>query len=147
MREQGIDQWDELYPDETLLARDIAAGTVRLLKDDDAVIGTATLDAYFDPLWADMAWTYPLETARAVHRLMIHPAHQGRGLSKALMAWIEATARSQGARSIRLDCFLANPASIRLYESLGYQRVGTARMRKGDFVGFEKRLVASRPAE
>jgi GNAT superfamily N-acetyltransferase len=146
MREQGIDQWDDVYPDEALLARDIAAGTVHLLKENAATIGTVTLDANFDPLWADMAWTHPIETARAIHRLMIHPSHQGRGLSKTLMTWTEATARAQGATSIRLDCFLANPASLRLYESLGYQRVGTATMRKGEFVGFEKALSISKTA-
>lgn len=140
MREQGIDQWDEVYPDAGLLGRDIAAGTVFLLRDDGLVIGTVTVDRSLDPLWAGMDWSRPDSGATAVHRVMVHPDRQGAGLARRLMARAESLARERGSHSIRLDAFLANPASLRLYESLGYRRTGTATMRKGAFACFEKLL-------
>lgn len=138
MREQGIDQWDDLYPDETILARDVAAGTVHLLRDADTVIGCVAVDTTLDPLWSDMDWSRPDAGASAVHRLMVHPDRQGQGLARRLMSRAEAIARERGSHSVRLDAFLANPAALHLYESLGYRRTGTARMRKGEFAGFEK---------
>ena len=68
-----------------------------------------------------MDWSAAGEPA-AVYRLMVHPA-------------------AQGFRSIHLDCFTANPAAVALYERLGYRRTGTATMRKGPFVCFEKLLA------
>jgi RimJ/RimL family protein N-acetyltransferase len=56
------------------------------------------------------------------------------------MLHAEAAARTMGCRSICLDCFLQNPASMALYPKLGYRRTGTAQMRKGPFAGFEKLL-------
>lgn len=140
MRQQGIDQWDEIYPSPELLARDIEAGTVSLLWDEQTPIGTITLDQNLDPLWNGMDWSRPDSGASAIHRVMVHPARQGQGLARRLMAHAESRARERGSHSIRLDAFTANPASLRLYEALGYRRTGTATMRKGEFVCFEKIL-------
>jgi len=140
MRASGIDQWDEVYPHPDLLSRDIAAGTVSLLRDEKVVVGTITLDQNLDPLWEGMDWSRPDSGAAAVHRVMVHPTRQGQGLARRLMAHAESRARERGSHSIRLDAFTSNPASLRLYEALGYRRTGTAVMRKGEFVCFEKIL-------
>ncbi|MFM8470831.1 MAG: GNAT family N-acetyltransferase [Limisphaerales bacterium] len=143
MRADGIEQWDEVYPDAAVFARDLAAGTLHVLREGNDLLGCFTLDTTHDPLWQEMAWTVPSESAAAVHRLMVHPAAQGCGLAKQLMAHAESLARAQGFRAIHLDCFTANPAARALYERLGYRRTGTATMRKGLFVCFEKQLLAS----
>ena len=141
MRADGIEQWDEVYPDAAVLARDLAAGTLHVMRRGTHVLGCVTLDTAHDPLWQGMDWSAAGEPAAAVHRLMVHPAAQGRSLAKLLMAHAESLARAQGFRSIHLDCFAANPAALALYERLGYHRTGTATMRKGPFVCFEKLLV------
>lgn len=141
MRAAGIEQWDEVYPNATVIARDLAAGTLHVLREGDGIIGCFTLDTTHDPLWAGMAWAVAPESAAVVHRLMVHPAAQGRGLAKQLMAHAESLARAQSFRALHLDCFTANPAALALYERLGYRRVGTAQMRKGPFVCFEKLLA------
>ncbi len=140
MRAAGIEQWDEVYPNAETIARDIEAGTLRVLCDGDIIIASITIDQTMDPLWQDLRWSTDGEPAAAVHRLMVHPSQQGRGLSKLLMRHAEAVALLQGCRSIRLDTFLENPAAMALYPRLGYQPTGTAMMRKGAFAGFEKLL-------
>jgi len=141
IRTDGIEQWDEVYPDAAVFARDLAAGTLHVLREGDGILGCVTLDTTHDPLWQGMAWSAAGAPAAAVHRLMVHPAAQGRGLAKRLMAHAESLARTQGFRSIHLDCFTANPTALALYDRLGYRRTGTATMRKGPFVCFEKLLV------
>lgn len=140
MRELGIDQWDDVYPNEELIAADVAAGTVHVLRSDEGLIGCVTIDDKPDPNWKGLAWTTPDEGIAAVHRLMIDPTQQGRGLAKALMIHAESVGRSSGAHTIRLDAFTQNAPSLKLYEGLGYSRTGTAQMRKGAFIGFEKVL-------
>ncbi|PAW80589.1 MAG: GNAT family N-acetyltransferase [Pedosphaera sp. Tous-C6FEB] len=141
MRAEGIEQWDEVYPDAAVFSRDLAAGTLHVLREGDGIIACVTLDTTHDPLWQGMAWSAAGEPAAVVHRLMVHPAAQGRGFAKLLMAHAESLAQAQGFRSIHLDCFTANPAAVALYERLGYRRTGTATMRKGPFIGLEKLLA------
>ncbi len=140
MRAAGIEQWDEIYPNAESIARDIAAGTLHVFCDSGTIIACITVDQTHDPLWQAMRWSLGSEPAAAVHRLMVHPSQQGRGLAKQLMQHAEALALGQGCRSIRLDTFLQNPAAMALYPRLGYQPTGIAMMRKGEFAGFEKLL-------
>ena len=140
MRAQGIDQWDDVYPSVALFQADVAAGTVQVARADGALRGAFTLDAKLDLLWEGMDWQPPTGPVAAVHRLMVHPAQQGRGLGRRLMARAESLAKQNGFHAIRLDAFSANPAALALYTNLGYRRTGGAQMRQGPFVCFEKLL-------
>jgi ribosomal protein S18 acetylase RimI-like enzyme len=140
MRAAGIEQWDELYPNAGTIARDTEAGTLHVLCEAEAIIASITIDSNMDSLWQGMDWSVGSEPAAAVHRFMVHPWQQGRGLAKMLMLHAERVAIEQGCRSIRLDTFLQNPVAMALYPRLGYHRTGTATMRKGEFAGFEKLL-------
>ena len=143
LRAEGIGQWDEIYPSAVVLDGDRMAGTLHVVRRDGKILGCVTLDTGHDPLWHGMNWRVPEERAAAVHRLMVHPAVRGRGLAKALMADAEARARELGFLAVHLDCFAANPAALKLYDRLGYHRIGIGQMRKGPFVCFEKSLVES----
>jgi GNAT superfamily N-acetyltransferase len=140
MRAAGIEQWDEVYPDAAVIARDIAAGTLEVMCDGEEIAACITIDRNMDPLWKDLDWSSAGDPAAVVHRLMVHPSQQGRGIARSFMLHAEAVARTMGCRSIRLDSFLQNPAAMALYTRLGYRPTGTAQMRKGPFAGFEKLL-------
>jgi GNAT superfamily N-acetyltransferase len=141
MRSAGIEQWDEVYPDAVVIGRDISAGTLEVMCEHDQIIACITVDHHMDPLWKDLDWSSAGEPCAVVHRLMVHPRVQGRGIAKQFMLHAEALARTMECRSIRLDSFLQNPAAMALYSKLGYRRTGTAMMRKGPFAGFELLLV------
>ena len=143
MRSAGIEQWDEVYPNADNISRDIEEGTMDVLCEDGVIAGCVAVDRNMDPLWEGLDWSGEGEPPAAVHRLMVHPSRQGRGLAKTLMQHAEAVAGQQACRSIRLDTFLQNPVAMALYSRLGYRRTGTAMMRKGEFVGFEKLLRAN----
>ena len=140
MRADGIEQWDEIYPDAAVIAADIEALTLHVLRLDGAVVGCLTLDTRLDPMWSGMDWGPVSGVVAAVHRVMVHPSRQGRGLAKQLMLYSEALARDKGWQAIRLDAFASNASALALYEGLGYRRTGTAMMRKGPFICFEKIL-------
>jgi RimJ/RimL family protein N-acetyltransferase len=143
MRADGIEQWDEIYPADADLRRDLDANTLWVLRDAAQLVGCLTLDTHLDPLWTSLAWQPTTGTVAAVHRLMIAPSHQGRGLARRFMQFAEAQACRQGHSAIRLDSFVHNPAATALYERLGYRKTGIATMRKGPFAGFEKSLSLS----
>jgi ribosomal protein S18 acetylase RimI-like enzyme len=138
----GIDQWDEVYPSAEKLSQDIAEGSLFARREGGSLQGVVALDSRQDPEYAAIAWRYPEASAGIVHRLMVAPEFQGRGLAKEMMRGLEDKARQRGLRSIRLDAFTLNPPALRLYRSLGYRETGLIRLRKGIFQCFEKELSA-----
>lgn len=138
LKNQGIDQWDEIYPDRSCMEKDLKSGELCLAIHNCAIVGSITLNTYQESAYASANWT--LDRPAVIHRLMVHPNFQGRGLAKTLMHWAESKARSEGLKSIRLDAFTANPNAMAFYQNLGYHRCGECRFRKGIFALFEKSL-------
>jgi GNAT superfamily N-acetyltransferase len=146
MRSGGIDQWDDAYPTEGTLRADVAAGTLYVAAAPGRPIaGAFVIDQREEPEYATVAWRRVGKTAGFVHRLMVHPEIQRRGLARHLMRFAEIAARRAGCGVIRLDAFTGNAPSLRLYRTLGYEDVGEVRFRKGLFRCFEKDLALGRP--
>ena len=140
MRRDGIEQWDEIYPTEKGLLSDIESGSLFVAAFDDAIAGLVVLNEFQDPEYAGVPWTIDGGRIAVVHRLMVDPLCQGRGVASELMLFVERRAREQGYHAVRLDAFTQNPAALRLYQGLGYHDAGAMRLRKGWFRGFEKAL-------
>jgi ribosomal protein S18 acetylase RimI-like enzyme len=58
-----------------------------------------------------------------VKRLYVAPGARGRGISRLLMAELEARARARGLAAIVLESGTAQPEALGLYEALGYRRI------------------------
>lgn len=55
-----------------------------------------------------------------VKRMFVDPAYRGLGLSRVLLAELEATARAAGVRRFRMETGHMQPEAIRLYATSGY---------------------------
>jgi ribosomal protein S18 acetylase RimI-like enzyme len=141
MRAEGIDQWDEVYPTVETLRADVDAGSLYVASAaGHPIAGAFVIDERQEPEYADVPWTVRAARVGVVHRLMIHPRCQGRGLGPFLMRFAELRARQLGYRALRLEAFTSNPRSLRLYAGLGYRDAGPVTFRKGLFRCFEKDL-------
>ena len=140
MREKGIDQWDEYYPDREILAEDVESGDMTLGLLDGHLACAYVVNREYDPEYELGAWEHTEGDFCVLHRLCVNPEMQGQGLARQTMARMEKTARDQGFDSVRLDVFSQNLHAQRLYERLGYRRTGEVRFRKGIFYLMEKKL-------
>jgi GNAT superfamily N-acetyltransferase len=138
MRSRGIDQWDEVYPDRRAIESDIRGGTAVVAIGDQTIAGFAVLDEHQEPEYGEVPWSS--SRAAVIHRMMVAPLSEGRGIARALMTFLERRATSTGYSSIRLDAFVNNPRAVQFYERCEYRRAGQVRFRKGDFYCFEKEL-------
>jgi ribosomal protein S18 acetylase RimI-like enzyme len=138
MEDQAIYQWDEFYPDMAVITGDIATGTLYAIRSDTDIQGILVLNEIQPPEYGTIAWADQTGRPLVLHRLCVHPAFQGRGLAKKLVAFAENYACSHEYSSIRLDAFVQNPVAVRLYQDLHYQSRGRVTFRKGDFFCFEK---------
>ena len=143
MDEQGIHQWDEIYPSADVLFDDIKQGEMEIGLQDGSICVAFTLSERCDGEYSLGRWRYPKARCCVLHRLCVHPNAQGRGVAGAAMAHIEETLLQRGYETLRLDAFSQNPFALRLYEKRGYERVGEVMFRKGLFYFYEKKLTSA----
>ena len=140
MLRQGIDQWDEYYPDREILTEDVESGDMTLGLLDGEPACAWVVNREYEPEYVSGAWEHTGGDFCVLHRLCVNPELQGRGLARQAMARMEKNALDKGFDSVRLDVFSQNLHAQRLYERLGYKRTGEVRFRKGIFYLMEKGL-------
>jgi GNAT superfamily N-acetyltransferase len=87
--------------------------TLLVAEDEDGIVGTVQLIT-------DMPENQPHRAD--VAKLLVHRRARSAGIGRRLMEAVEDAAREQGRRVLVLDT--ANGTAERLYERLGWQRVG-----------------------
>jgi ribosomal protein S18 acetylase RimI-like enzyme len=63
-------------------------------------------------------------TVARLYSIAVDPAARGLGIGRRLLRAAERTARSLGARELRLEVRQDNTSAVGLYEAAGYQRFG-----------------------
>ena len=143
MDEQGIPQWDDIYPSKAILNADIENKQMYVIEVEGRVTGLTVINEDQSPEYAGVPWKHS-GRALVVHRLTIHPDYQRHKLASYLMDFAEEMAGAENYDCIRLDAFTRNPAAFNLYEKRGYRRAGIVRFRKGEFFVYEKKIGARR---
>lgn len=72
------------------------------------------------------------EPALELHRVYVYRARQGVGVGRILLTWAIERARKRGARNLFLGVWENNDRAIALYESRGFEKVGTYKFKVGD---------------
>lgn len=104
-----------------------AAGQAWLLERDGCLLGAVVVENAADHLWLD--------------NVAVDPARQGKGIGRALLAFVEGEARRRGYAEVRLLTNERMARNIVLYARLGY--VETERR---DEDGFRRVFMAKRVA-
>lgn len=93
-----------------------APGQTVVAVDDDLVLASAKMG--------------PNRPGRGAHvstaSFMVDPAHQGRGVGRALGRYVVEWARTAGFRSMQFNAVVeTNVAAVELWQSLGFEILGT----------------------
>jgi ribosomal protein S18 acetylase RimI-like enzyme len=142
LRKKGIDQWDRFYPNRFVMKRDLKNGTLFGFNEEDQLIGAIVLNKDESKQYSELQWNDHSGRPLIIHRLAVHPTHQGKGLGKRLLNFAEEYALKKGYTSIRMDVYSQNPEAVGMYESAGYQVRGTIKFpfRKVPYYCFEKMI-------
>lgn len=140
MDDNGIPQWDDIYPDQKTFENDVTENTLYGYFTQGKLAAIIVLNTYQDKEYADINWKLNDKLPLVVHRLCVAPKYQGYGYSKELMLFAEDFAKRNNYKSIRLDAFVQNPVSLNLYKKLGYENRGKVNFRMGQFYVFEREL-------
>ena len=122
MEAHGIAQWNEHYPSESAFRRDVGRSELYVLENK-GIIGCIAVSTHMDDEYKAVEWLTPNLNNMYVHRLAVHPQHQGKGFARQLMDRAEDLARAADCISVRLDTFSRNERNQRFYEARGYRKL------------------------
>jgi ribosomal protein S18 acetylase RimI-like enzyme len=97
--------------------------------ETEVMLGRPELETVLVRISGEPAATARVATMRGLSYLAsigTRPRYRGRGLGRLVTALVTAKALDAGSRWIHLGVFADNTTAIRMYEELGFQRVGDA---------------------
>lgn len=123
MISQGIFQWNEHYPSQSVFERDIALKQLWKIVEHEEILGVMVLTEIEDEEYDGVTWLNSNAKNLYIHRLAVHPKHQGKGVARKLLDFSEKFGREEGYDSIRLDTFSQNKRNQKIYAHRGYVKL------------------------
>lgn len=140
----GIDQWQDGYPSEAVIARDIEKEQSYCIEHDGNICATFALiddgEPTYDHIY-DGAWLTGdgKDHYLAIHRVAIAVAMRGRGIATTLLEYAADFARQHHMTSLRIDTHRGNVVMRRMLEKNGFTYCGIIYLESGaERVAYEK---------
>tara|TARA_B100001175_G_C19267082_1_gene522283 strand:- start:290 stop:757 length:468 start_codon:yes stop_codon:yes gene_type:complete len=140
MINNGIDQWDENYPNSEIISQDLKNKTYYVAEEKEEIIGGINIDQNQDITYLDLSWKDTSNQFLVVHRLAVSQEYWNKKIGKNLMLFSEEMVVKKGLKSIRLDTYSGNSKAIDFYLRLGYIELGSINLKpdKNEYYCFEK---------
>lgn len=128
LRESGVDQWQEGYPNREALAADIEAGRGWLFEcvDNGEIAGYECVAMTTEVCYREIdgAWLTEGENYAVIHRAMAAARYRGTRLAAEMFSFAAELAAGMGRLSVRVDTHRDNKAMNRLCEKQGFTYCG-----------------------
>lgn len=133
MRESGIDQWQDGYPNRACWQADVEDGFAHVVRDDAGnVVGAFSFVADAEtcdpePSYGEIdgAWLLPDAKYAAIHRVCVAPEAKGLGIAGMMFDHSCEKARELGLSSVRIDTHADNAPMQRALSKAGFTLCGT----------------------
>jgi len=120
-RENGIDQWQNNYPNEETVANDINNNNGYVLVNGNDIIGTVAV--LFDEEktygYIEGKWLSDGKYA-TIHRIAVAGEYKGKGYASDILSCIERMCREKNISSMRVDTHEKNKAMQKLLDKNGF---------------------------
>ena len=126
LRESGVDQWQEGYPNREALLADMEAGRGWIFECEGRPAGYECISMSPEECYRDIdgAWLTEGENYAVIHRAMAAADFRHTKLASEMFSLAEDLAAGMGRQSVRVDTHRDNMAMNRLCEKLGYTLCG-----------------------
>lgn len=137
LRERGVDQWQDGYPNEEVIREDIRKGISYVVctrvDGKEKIIATAAISFEPEETYADIydgSWRAGLPYA-VIHRIATAESCKGRGAAGALIAFVRESCRSRGVKWMRIDTHRDNLVMQNFLEKHGFEKCGSITLADG----------------
>ncbi len=140
-KEDGSTQWQDGYPNLTVLRSDIEKSWGYVLKSQDKIWAYLAAHIGQEPAYdkIDGAWISQ-DDFYVIHRITADRKGAGKGLGRKIIESLEHLAKKQNISSVRMDTNHDNYSMLRILEKMGYTFCGTVYHRGEARKAFEKKL-------
>lgn len=143
----GVDQWQNGYPNAAVVRRDISSGAGLVLLDGGAVAAYLVLASGPEESYREICgkgWRFG-GRYMVIHRMAVAGKYRGLGVAGMLFVCCEELAAAAGAESLRIDTHERNAVMRRALEKEGFSECGTIHLADGALrVAYEKQVVPGR---
>lgn len=140
---QGINQWQDNYPDFEIVKNDIENKNGYVLLKDNIIVGTVVVSFEGEKNYESIyngKWLSNDEFA-VIHRIAIDSKFKGLGLSLIIIKNIERICLNKGVHSIKIDTHKENISMQKMLLKNGFIYCGVIYLEnKSERVAFEKIL-------
>ena len=140
-KEQGIDQWQNNYPNPDTIKNDINKEEGYVLIEDNEILGTAavsfkgekTYDNIYDGKWLGN------EKFVVIHRIAVNSNLKGKGLAGEIIKNVEKLCLDKNVHSIKMDTHEDNISMQNSLKKNGFKYCGVIYLEdKSKRIAFEK---------
>ena len=128
LKSQKIDQWQNGYPNQTQIERDIANNeSYVLFNDANLVIATSMFSIHPEPTYKVIDGEWKIKESEkygVIHRLAIDKNHRKKGIASHLLNEFHLLLDKQQIRSLKIDTHEDNHEMQCLVKKLGYVYCG-----------------------
>lgn len=138
-KEDGSQQWQDGYPNLSVVKADIEKGSGYVLTYTDIVVGYCAILINDEPEYAKINGKWLTDGDFVVyHRVAIAENCLGRGLAQKMLLHIEDFAKQHSIYSVKADTNFDNPGMLNIFQKLGYTYCGEVTFRGTPRKAFEK---------
>jgi len=126
LKNEGIDQWQNDYPNSQVIKEDIKNGNVYVIKIKDRVVATAAIIFADDPTYDQIYQGKWLSQGKygVIHRAAVAEDYKGQGIASKFFKETEKIALKKRSESIRIDTHQDNLSMQRLIEKENFKYCG-----------------------
>ncbi|MFA9187407.1 GNAT family N-acetyltransferase [Flavobacterium sp. FBOR7N2.3] len=140
-KNDGSNQWQDGYPNLTVVKNDIEKGYGFILVEGEKIIGYVAVMINNEPAYEtiDGKWLTNDDFV-VIHRVAIDENYLGKGLAKKIMNYVEDFALQNNIYSIKADTNFDNFAMMKIFKNLNYTLCGEVLLRGAPRKAYEKVL-------
>ncbi|MGL4656285.1 MAG: GNAT family N-acetyltransferase [Sarcina sp.] len=141
LKSQGIDQWQNGYPNSQAIENDIKNDISYVLEEEGKIVATTAISFDGEPTYDkiyDGKWLSDYDFA-VIHRIAVDNDYKGHGLAGKLIKETKNLCKERNVRSIRIDTHRENISMQNSIEKNGFEYCGIIFVCDGsERVAFEK---------
>ena len=125
LKAQGIDQWQDGYPNLDSIKADVSADRGYFITAEGEPAGYLCLDFEGEPVYGQLDGQWKCTSGyAALHRIAVGDEYRGKGIGKLAFVACEALCREKGIYSIRVDTKDENPKMRHVVTENGFEYRG-----------------------
>lgn len=140
-KNEGSNQWQDGYPNQNVLQKDIEKGNGYVLVLDQIIIGYIVILINDEPVYKDIVGSWLTNGDFVVfHRVAISNKYLNKGFASNIFQLVEKFAKEHNISSIKADTNFDNKPMLSLFDKFGYKYCGEVYFRGSPRRAYEKIL-------